>query len=116
MLTFPHSGTLNYQRSLNLSNATVNVHYDYSGATYNRDIFASAPSNRVIVLHFTASQANSVTFACSFTTAQTASYSTSGNDLVMHASVTDYNNSSYGLANKGCYMMRGSGSSRPAAR
>jgi alpha-L-fucosidase 2 len=88
MLTFPHSGTLNYLRSLSLSTATVNVHYDYSGVTYNRDIFASAPSNRVIVLHFTASQPNSVTFSCSFTTSQTATYSTVGNDLVMHASVS----------------------------
>src|SRR5436190_3436083 len=44
MLTFPHSGTSNYRRSLALDSATVNVHYDFSGVTYNRDIFASAPS------------------------------------------------------------------------
>src|SRR6478736_9739496 len=49
-LTFPHSGTMNYKRSLNLSNATVNVHYDYSSVTYDRDIFASAPSNKVIAI------------------------------------------------------------------
>ena len=90
VLTFPHSGTLNYLRSLNLNTATVNVHYDYNSVTYNRDIFASAPSNRVIVLHFTASQPGSITFSCSFATAQTATYSTSGNDLVMHASVTAF--------------------------
>ena len=100
VLNFPQSsGTSNYLRSLDLNSATVNVHYDYSSVTYNRDIFASAPSNRVIVLHFTASQPNSVAFSCSFNTLQTASYYTTGNDLVMHASVTAYNNSSYGLAN-----------------
>src|SRR5262249_3802558 len=58
------------------------------GVTYNRDIFASAPSNKVIVIHFTASQPAQITFTCSFTTPQTATYSTTGNDLVMHASVT----------------------------
>ena len=62
------SGTLNYLRPLNSNSATVNVHYDYNSVTYNRDIFASAPSNRVIALHFYASQPNSVTFSCSFTT------------------------------------------------
>ena len=56
VLTFPQSGLLNYRRSLDLNTATVNVHYDFSGVTYNRDIFASAPSNRVIAVHFTASQ------------------------------------------------------------
>ena len=53
VLTFPQSsGTSNYLRSLDLNTATANVHYDYNGVTYNRDIFASAPSNHVIVLHF----------------------------------------------------------------
>ncbi|HKI69704.1 MAG TPA: glycoside hydrolase family 95 protein, partial [Verrucomicrobiae bacterium] len=88
VLTFPHSGTLNYLRSLDLNTATVNVHYDYNGVTYNRDIFASAPSNKVIVIHFTASQPASITFSCSFTTPQTATYSTVGNDLIMHAAVS----------------------------
>src|SRR5262249_17811385 len=55
-LTFPHSGTVNYKRSLDLNTATVNVHYDYNGVTYSRDIFASAPSNRVIAIRFTANQ------------------------------------------------------------
>lgn len=100
VLTFPQStGTSNYLRSLDLNTALANVHYTYGGITYNRDIFASAPSNHVIVLHFTASQPNSVTFSCSFTTAQTATYYTVNNDLVMHASVSAYNNSDYGLPN-----------------
>jgi len=88
MLMFPHSGTANYLRSLNLSNATVNVHYDYSGVTYNRDIFASAPSNRVIVVHFTTpNNSPTITFSCTLTNHQSGSLYTTGNDLIMHARV-----------------------------
>ncbi len=94
-LAFPQSGTLNYMRSLDLNTATVNVHYDYNGVTYNRDIFASAPSNHVIAVHFTASQPGKITFACSFTTLQTATYYTTGNDLVMHASVSGVSDPRY---------------------
>jgi alpha-L-fucosidase 2 len=100
VLTFPQSTGSNYLRSLDLNTALANVTYTYGGITYSRDIFASAPSNRVIVLHFTASQPNSITFSCSFTTPQTATYYTVNNDLVMHASVTAYDNSDYGLPNE----------------
>ena len=65
-LTFPHSSQSNYLRSLDLSNATVNVHYDYDSVTYNRDIFASAPSNKVIVIHFTASSAGKISLQVQF--------------------------------------------------
>jgi alpha-L-fucosidase 2 len=100
VLNFPQtSGTSNYLRSLNLNSATINVHYDYNGVTYSRDIFASAPSNRVIALHFTASQPNSVIFSCSFATPQTATYYTSGNDLVMHAAVSAIADSRYYVNN-----------------
>src|SRR6185369_6499613 len=88
-LNFPHSGTLNYKRSLNLSNATVNVHYDYSGVSYDRDIFASAPSNRVIAIRFTASQSAKITFTCTFSTLQTNTFNgVVGSDLVMRAKVS----------------------------
>jgi alpha-L-fucosidase 2 len=103
VLSFPHSGVSNYLRSLNLSNATVNVHYDYQGVTYNRDIFASAPGNKVILLNFTASKPASISFSCNFSTPQTATYSTIGNDLIMHASVSTNADSRYyasGLTNR----------------
>ncbi len=106
VLTFPHSDATNYLRSLDLNTATVNVHYDYNSVTYNRDVFASAPSNRVIAVHFTASQPGSITFSCSFITGQTATYSTVGNDLVMHASVTAFSKSTYGLPNSVQYDAR----------
>lgn len=102
VLMFPHSSVSNYLRSLDLNTATVNVHYDYDGVTYQRDTFASAPSNHVIVLHFTASQPGSIAFSCSFTTPQTATYSTVNIDLIMHASVSaiaDYRYYASGLTN-----------------
>ncbi len=101
-LTFPHSGTLNYLRSLDLNAATVNVHYDYSGVTYSRDICASAPSNHVIMIRLTASQSGKINFNCGFTTLQTATYSVVGNDLVMHAVVSGVSDARYfstGLTN-----------------
>src|SRR5207249_1059805 len=108
--TFPHSGLTNYMRSLNLSNATVNVHYDYDGVTYNRDIFASAPGNRVIVIHLTASQPGKIAFSCNLTTLQTATSNTVvGNDLVMHAKVSAATRTEYyvtGLTNKVQYDVR----------
>jgi alpha-L-fucosidase 2 len=107
--TFPQSGTSNYLRSLDLNTATVNVHYDYNGVTYNRDIFASAPSNHVIVINLTASQPGSINFTCSFSTLQTATYSVAGNDLVMHARVTGVSDSRYfatGLTNAVQYDAR----------
>lgn len=101
-LTFPHSGLSNYRRSLDLNTATVNVRYDFGGVTYNRDVFASAPSNKVIVVRLTASQAAKISFSCTFSTLQTATMSTAGNDLIMHARVTGLGDSRYfntGLTN-----------------
>ena len=80
-LSFPHSWLINYKRELNLSNATVNVKYDFNGVTYNRDYFASAPSNKVLVIRLTASQAAKITFTATFSTLQTATTNTVGNDL-----------------------------------
>ena len=109
-LTFPHSGTLNYKRSLNLSNATVNVHYDYSSVTYDRDIFASAPSNKVIAIRFTASQPGKISFSCNFTTLQTATFNgVVGSDLTMRARVSAIADSRYyvnGLTNLVQYVAR----------
>jgi alpha-L-fucosidase 2 len=107
VFTFPHTGVSNYLRMLDLTNATVNVRYTHNGVTYQRDVFASAPSNRVIAVRLSASQAGKIAFTCSFSTLQTASYATNGNDLVMHASVTGFSDASgYGLANQVQYDAR----------
>ena len=109
VLSFPHSGLVNYRRSLDLNTATVHVHYDFSGVTYNRDIFASAPSNRVIAVHFTASQPGRITFNCTFSTQQKGTLSTVNTDLVLHALVfgqSDYRYVAYGLTNAVRYDAR----------
>jgi len=98
-LTFPHSGTLNYLRSLDLNTATVTVQYDYEGVTYRRDVFASGPGNGVLAVHFTASQPGRIAFSCRFATGQTATCRTSGNELVLHARVTAFSKATYGLTN-----------------
>ena len=88
-LTFPHTNPTNYLRWLDLNTATAGVHYDINGVTYYRDVFASAPSNRVIVVRLTASQLGKISFNCTFTTLQTDYAITSiGTDLILHAKVT----------------------------
>ncbi len=108
-LAFPHSGLVNYQRSLDLSNATVNVKYDFNGVSYSRDYFASAPSNQVIVIRLAASQPAKITFTATFSTLQSASNYTMGNDLVMHARVLNNGDPRYydtGLTNAIRYNAR----------
>jgi alpha-L-fucosidase 2 len=88
VLAFPHSAS-NYSRTLDLNTATASVRYDYDGVTYYRDVFASAPSNKVIVLRLTASQPSRISFTCTLTTPQpTNSLSAAGNDLVLNARVS----------------------------
>lgn len=99
-LTFPHSGLANYRRELNLSNATVNVKYDFSGVSYSRDYFASAPSNNVIVIRLTANSSGKIAFTATFSTLQSGTSSTIGNDLVLHANVITNGDTRY--YNTGC--------------
>ncbi len=110
-LTLPHSSYTGYLRSLNLSNATVNISYTYGGIGYNREIFASAPSNRVIVVRLTATQPSSIAFTCGFTNLQAATYTPvalggGAADLVMHADVTFIGDSRYTLGNAVKYDAR----------
>jgi len=89
ILTFPHSGATNYKRILDLDTATVTVRDDHGGVTYTRDVFASAPSNRVLVVRLTANQPGKIAFTCSFATLQPSnSVFKSGNDLVLRAKVS----------------------------
>jgi len=88
VMTFPHSAS-NYRRTLDLNTAAASVRYDYNGVTYYRDVFASAPSNKVIVIRLTASQTGRISFSCTLTTPQpTRTVSAAGNELVMNARVS----------------------------
>ena len=51
----------NYKRWLNLENGISGVSYSANGITYQREVFASAP-DQVIVLRLTASKPNSISF------------------------------------------------------
>lgn len=55
----------NYQRWLNLANATSGVEYTLNGVKYNRTVFTSF-ADQVTVIHLTASQAKKLKFALSF--------------------------------------------------
>ncbi len=89
ILTFPHSGATNYKRTLDLDTATVTVQYNHGGVTYTRDVFASAPSNRIIVVRLTATQPGKIAFTCSFSTPQPSNtVYKSGADLVLRAKVS----------------------------
>ena len=106
----PHSGTANYRRTLDLNTATAGVQYDYNGVTYLREVFASAPSNRVIVIRLTANQTAKINFVATFSTLQPDNtISTSGNDLIMDAKVSVMPRPEYfatGLTNGIAYQAR----------
>ena len=106
----PHSGTANYRRTLSLNTATASVQYDYNGVSYLREIFASAPSNRVIVIRLTANQTAKISFTATFSTLQPDNtISTSGNDLVLNAKVSVMPRPEYfatGLTNGIAYQAR----------
>jgi alpha-L-fucosidase 2 len=50
-----------YRRELDLSEAVARVHYEWNGVQYEREAFASAP-DQAIVIHLTASRPGSISF------------------------------------------------------
>ncbi|WP_433537908.1 glycosyl hydrolase family 95 catalytic domain-containing protein [Micromonospora sp. CA-249363] len=63
------SGAAQYNRTLDLTTATVTTTYVLNGVRYQREVFASAPDG-VIVLRLTADRANSITFNATFDSPQ----------------------------------------------
>ncbi|MEV4215957.1 glycoside hydrolase N-terminal domain-containing protein [Micromonospora sp. NPDC049662] len=63
------SGASQYNRTLDLTTATVTTTYVLNGVRYQREVFASAPDG-VIVLRLTADRANSITFNATFDSPQ----------------------------------------------
>jgi alpha-L-fucosidase 2 len=73
----------NYRRDLNLDNAVAHVTYTADGVTFDRELFASA-ADQVIVLRLTADQPGRITFTVGMTTPQKATVTAEpGNLLVM---------------------------------
>ena len=72
-----------YRRDLDLSTATAHVSYTTGGVTFDREVFASAP-DQVIVVRLTASRPGQISFAARLHTPQRATVeATTDGDLVM---------------------------------
>ncbi|MFD6697319.1 glycosyl hydrolase family 95 catalytic domain-containing protein [Micromonospora aurantiaca (nom. illeg.)] len=63
------SGATQYNRTLDLTTATVTTTYVQGGVRYQREVFASAP-DQVMVLRLTADRANAITFSAAFDSPQ----------------------------------------------
>ncbi|MCT2281706.1 glycoside hydrolase N-terminal domain-containing protein [Micromonospora chalcea] len=63
------SGATQYNRTLDLTTATVTTTYVQGGVRHQREVFASAP-DQVIVLRLTADRANAITFSAAFDSPQ----------------------------------------------
>lgn len=83
LLTFPGGTNFeNYRRELNLDTATATVSYSRDGVRYQREIFASAPDN-VIVVRLTADQPGQLRFTAGMDTRMRASVQTDGTDTLV---------------------------------
>jgi alpha-L-fucosidase 2 len=63
------SGASQYTRTLDLTTATASTSYVLNGVRYQREVFASAP-NQVIVVRLTADRANAITFTATLDSPQ----------------------------------------------
>ena len=63
------SGASQYNRTLDLTTATVTTTYVLNGVRHQREVFASAP-DQVIVMRLTADRANSISFTATFDSPQ----------------------------------------------
>ncbi len=93
ILTFPELGeaeVTGYRRSLDLDTAIAAVEYTHAGITYRREVFASYPSN-VLVVRLTASRPGSLSFEISLQPGHAGASTTvnSSGDLVMTGQVKD---------------------------
>jgi alpha-L-fucosidase 2 len=83
-LTFPDADVVeNYRRDLDLTTALAHVSYTTGDVTFEREVFASAP-DQVIVVRLTASRGGQISFEARFDTPQEATIeATPEGDLVM---------------------------------
>ena len=90
LLTFPGVTTVgNYRRDLELATATARVSYTIGDVRFDREVFASAP-DQVIVVRLTASQPGRISFDARMQTPQRAIVeATPDGDLVMRGTNGD---------------------------
>lgn len=86
-LEFTHPGSgapANYQRTLNLESATATVSYEFAGVRFEREIFASAP-DQAIVVRLKADRRGALNFRASLARSESAQISIVGKDeLLLH--------------------------------
>ncbi len=83
LLNFPESSVVeNYRRELNLDTATATVRYSSGGVRFNREVFASAADN-VIVVRLTADKRGSLSFTAGMKSPMSASVETEGKDTLV---------------------------------
>lgn len=80
----------NYVRELDLDTAIASVDYDYQGAHYTREYFASYPNN-VMVMKFYSSQKAGMNFDIRMESAQGASTTAQGDTLIIRDKLADNN-------------------------
>ncbi|MBQ3877214.1 MAG: glycoside hydrolase N-terminal domain-containing protein [Prevotella sp.] len=64
-LDFGHQEVADYERVLNLDDATVTTHYSYNGTRFQRTVFASQADD-VIIIRITADRPSAISFTLSF--------------------------------------------------
>lgn len=72
-LSFPHTGTTNYYRELDLTTAIAKTQYRCDGVNYTREYFASYPDH-VIVVRLTADLPGKISFRATMTTPHANNY------------------------------------------
>ena len=60
-LDFGHQEVADYERVLNLDDATVTTHYSYNGTRFQRTVFASQADD-VIIIRITADRPSAISF------------------------------------------------------
>lgn len=90
VLSFPgHENYQEYYRDLNLETAVATTRYSVDGVDYTRKVFASAPS-QVIVIKISASKPGSLTFSASMVSPQQSKVSAKNNELILSGKTGDH--------------------------
>ncbi|NOX65501.1 MAG: glycoside hydrolase family 95 protein [Chlorobi bacterium] len=86
---YEQDSVTNYRRELDLPTGITSVNYNFGGATYSREVFASAVDN-VIVIHLTSNRNSKISFSVSLDREVDAvTNAISNNTLVMNGQIID---------------------------
>jgi alpha-L-fucosidase 2 len=88
-LAFDHgSGISGYERELDLENAIVRVRYEAGGVRFEREIFASAPAEAILI-RLSCSQPGGLRFRAALSRAERAQTRPDGSSLMMTGALAD---------------------------